>query len=193
MAGLLCTYQLAQAVVDYVLAEANRICSGITKNTITKITVQYALTYDKLIREFGVERAQLYLEANQAAPEEYRALYRSLNCDFEEKDVFVYSVEDRRKLERELNALSRLDFAAEFSESVPLPFPVAGAMKMERQAQFHPSKFIATIAGNLRVFEHTKVLELAPGKVLTSHGAISEERSLPPPTFLSPTSTAAIF
>ena len=102
-------------------------------------------------------------------------------------------MDDKRKLERELNALSQLGLAAEFSENIPLPFPVAGAVKFGRQAQFHPLKFIAAIAGNLRVFEHTKVLELAPGKVLTSHGAISEERSLPPPTFLSPTSTAAIF
>ena len=176
MAGLLCAYRFAQAGVDYALVEADRICGGITKNTTAKITAQHSLIYDKLIREFGVERTRLYLEANQAALEEYRALCRNINCDFEEKDAFVYSVDGRRKLERELNALSRLGFAAEFSENIPLPFPVAGAVKFGRQAQFHPLKFIAAIAGNLRIFEHTKVLELAPGKALTNHGTVSAEK-----------------
>ena len=176
MAGLLCAYQLAQTGVDYALVEADRICGGITKNTTAKITVQHALIYDKLIREFGVEHAQLYLAANQAALEEYRTLCRDIDCDFEEKDASVYSVDDKRKLERELNALSRLGFAAEFSENIPLPFPVAGTVKFGRQAQFHPLKFIAAIAGNLRIFEHTKVLELAPGKALTNHGTVSAEK-----------------
>ena len=176
MAGFLCAYQLSQAGVDYALVEADRICGGITKNTTAKITVQHALIYDKLIREFGVERAQLYLEANQAALEKYRTLCRGIDCSFEERDSFVYSVDDKRKLEQELNALSRLGFAAEFLENIPLPSPVAGAVKFERQAQFHPLKFIAAIAGNLRIFEHTKVLELAPGKALTNHGTISAEK-----------------
>ena len=176
IAGLLCAYKLAQAGVDYALVEADRVCSGITKNTTAKITSQHALIYDKLIREFGVERARLYLEANQAALEEYRALCKDMDCGFEEKDAFVYSINSRRKLERELNALSRLGFTAEFSESVPLPFPVAGAVKFDHQAQFHPLKFIAAIAGNLQIFEHTKVLELAPGKAVTNHGAISAQK-----------------
>ena len=41
-----------------------------------RITAQHGLIYDKLIREFGVERARLYLEANQKALEEYCALCR---------------------------------------------------------------------------------------------------------------------
>lgn len=58
MAGLLCAYQLHQAGVPYVLAEADTICSGITKNTTAKLTVQHGLIYHKLIARFGVERAR---------------------------------------------------------------------------------------------------------------------------------------
>lgn len=176
MAGLLCACKLAQAGVDYALVEADRICGGITKNTTAKITSQHALIYDKLIREFGVERARLYLVANQAALEEYRALCRDIDCGFEEKDAFVYSMDSRWKLERELNALIQLGFTADFSERIPLPFPVAGAVRLKRQAQFHPLKFIAAIAGNLQIFEHTKVLELAGGKARTNHGTISAQK-----------------
>ena len=101
---------------------------------------------------------------------------RDINCAFEEKDAFVYSVDNQQKLEQELTALERLGFPAEFSEQIPLPFPVSGAVKFKHQAQFHPLKFIAAIAGGLRIYEHTKVLELGPGKAVTNKGTVSAEK-----------------
>ncbi|WP_251318757.1 FAD-dependent oxidoreductase [Flintibacter muris] len=176
MAGLLCAYQLSQAGVDYALVEADRICGGTTKNTTAKITAQHGLIYHKLIREFGVGRARLYLEANQAALEQYRRLCANIDCDFEEKDAFVYSITSRKKLDQELSALERLGFASEYVETPPLPFHVAGAVKFKRQAQFHPLKFISAIAKDLRIYEHTKVLELGPGKAVTNGGTVSAEK-----------------
>lgn len=176
MAGLLCAYKLTRSGVDCALVEADRIGGGITKNTTAKITSQHGLIYGKLIREFGADRARLYLEVNQRALEEYRALCRTMDCDFEEKDAFVYSLGSREKLDRELNSLERLGFGAEFQADIPLPFPTAGAVKFKDQAQFHPLKFIAAIAGELRIFERTKVLELGPGKAVTTGGTISADK-----------------
>ena len=176
MAGLLCAYKLSQAGVDCALVEANRIGSGVTRNTTAKITAQHGLIYASLLQRRGSQRAKLYLSANQAALAEYRALCRDIDCDFEERDAFVYSVDSGKRLEQELAALDRLGFAAEFVESLPLPFPTAGAVKFPRQAQFHPLKFMAAIAKGLRIFEHTKVLELGPGWASTSGGKISADR-----------------
>ena len=67
---------LGQAGVDYVLAEADTVCSGITKNTTAKITSQHGLIYHKLIRQFGTEKAALYLHSNQAALEKYVSDFR---------------------------------------------------------------------------------------------------------------------
>ena len=176
MAGVLCAYRLARAGVDYALVEADRIGGGITKNTTAKITSQHGLIYDRLIREFGADRARLYLEANQRALEAYRALCRDIDCDFKERDAFVYSRDSREKIDRELEALSRLGFGAELAGELPLPFPVAGAVKFPRQAQFHPLKFLAAVARDLRIFEHTKVLELGPGRAVTDRGTITAEK-----------------
>lgn len=173
MAGLLCAHRLSRAGVDYALVEADRICGGTTKNTTAKLSSQHGLLYDRLIRTFGAETARLYLEANQAALEEYRTLCRDIDCDFEEQDAFVYSLDSRQKIDRELAALDRLGFDAEFVSDLPLPFPVAGAVRFPRQAQFHPLKFAAAVAKDLRIFECTKVLELMPGKVVTHGGSIS--------------------
>lgn len=176
LAGLLCAHRLAQAGVDYALVEADRICGGTTRGMTAKLTVQHGLIYHKLIRQFGEERARLYLEANRTALEDYRALCQTMDCGFVEEDNFVYSTDSRDKLERELAALDRLGLAARLVDETPLPFPVAGAVCVPRQARFHPLQFAAAIAQPLRIFEDTKVLELAPGRAVTNRGTIAAEK-----------------
>ena len=176
LAGLLCAHKLARAGVDCALVEASRICGGTTKGMTGKLTAQHGLIYHKLIRRFGAEGARLYLTANLEALDEYRALCREMDCGFAEEDNYVYSLDSREKLERELSALDQLGFAAQLVDKTPLPFPVAGAVRFPRQARFHPLKFAAAIARPLRIFEDTKVLELAPGRARISRGTIAAER-----------------
>lgn len=176
MAGLLCAHRLAQTGVDYALVEAETICSGITKDTTAKITAQHGAVYDKLIREFGVERARMYLEANQTALEAYHSLCRDIDCDFEEQNSFVYSRHDKQKMEKELSALEKIGFAAEFTEELPLPFSVAGAVRFKNQAQFHPLKFIAKMTPGLRIYEHTCVRELVGRTAVTDSGRITAQK-----------------
>jgi len=137
---------------------------------------QRGLFYHKLPGGCGAGGARLYLTANLEALDEYRALCREMDCGFAEEDNYVYSLDSREKLERELSALDQLGFAAQLVDKTPLPFPVAGAVRFPRQARFHPLKFAAAIARSLRIFEDTKVLELAPGRARTSRGTIAAER-----------------
>ena len=176
MAGLLCAHELTRSGVDCVLVEADRLCGGITKNTTAKITAQHGLIYDKLLKEFGLEKAKLYLQANLWAVEEYGKLCKDVDCDFERQDAYVYSLSDSRKIEKELTALSKLGYQAHHVGKVPLPFPVAGAVCFPHQAQFHPLKFASAITGRLRVYEKTKVQELAPGRAKTNRGTIRAEK-----------------
>lgn len=176
LAGILCAYMLEQTGVDYVLVEADRLCGGITKNTTAKITSQHGLLYDKLIREFNTATAGLYLRANQEALQRYRKLCANIDCHFEEKDNFVYSVDSRSKIDKEIAALKTLGFPAQRLESVPLPFPVAGAVKFIKQAQFNPLQFVSGIAKGLRIYEHTPVRELIGTTAVTDRGRITANR-----------------
>ena len=176
MAGILCACLLHRAGVPYVLAESETVCSGITKNTTAKITSQHGLIYDKLIRRFGVDRARQYLSANETALQKYRELCRNIDCDFEEKDAYVYSLDDRRKIDRELAALETLGFPGEFAEDLPLPFSVAGAVRFPHQAQFHPLKFISALSKGLHIYENTPVRELIGTTAVTDHGRIMAKK-----------------
>lgn len=172
MAGLLCAYMLKKSGVDCTLVEANRICSGITKNTTAKITLQHGLIYDRLIGKFGRNDARLYLEAQKTAGEEYARLCQTIDCDYERADSYVYSLDNRQKIEREVGALKSIGMKAEFCDSVDLPIEVAGAVRVKNQAQFNPLKFAFALAKELPIHENTKVLELMPDKAITDHGEI---------------------
>ncbi len=172
IAGILCAYKLKNAGVDCILVEAYRICSGITKNTTAKITLQHGLIFDKMIKRFGESKARLYADAQTRACAEYEQLCREIECDYEKADSYVYSLSDRKKIEREVSALKRIGVDAEFSDACELPIKVAGAVRVKDQAQFHPLKFLYSVAQKLPIFENTKVVELKPNTAVTNHGRI---------------------
>ncbi len=173
IAGILCAYKLKNAGVDCMLVEATEICGGVTKNTTAKITLGHGLIYHNLIKRFGEDKARLYLEAQIAAGREYAQLCRGIDCDYEEKDAYVYSVESRSRIEREIVALNRLGVKAGFSDAHELPINVAGAVHVREQAQFHPLKFLYALAKDLPIYERTKVVELMPSRAITEHGEIA--------------------
>lgn len=170
--GILTAYFLKQKGIDYTLVEKGRLCDLTTGNTTAKITFQHGLIYDKLLKDEGKEKAQIYLRSNKEALEDYRELCKSIYCDFEVKDNYVYSLSDRKKLEKEINALSGIGYSAKFFESLPLPFGVKGAVCFPEQAQFNPLKFLSAIAKDLNIYENTFVRELVGTTAITDKGKI---------------------
>ena len=176
IAGLLCAHKLKSAGVDCVLVEADEICGGITKNTTAKITLSHGLMYDKMLRRFGEEKAKLYARAQEDAIREYANLCKNIDCDFETKASYVYSLDNRKKIENEVAALNRLGIKATFEEARELPFSVAGAVCVKEQAQFHPLKFLYELAKELPIYEHTKVIESKPNLAVTNHGEVAYKK-----------------
>lgn len=176
IAGLLCGHFLREAGVSCAIIDAGRICQGITHNTTAKITVQHGLIYHKLICKYGTEAARLYFQAQNQALKMYRQLSADIDCDFEEKDAFVYSLNSRIEIEQEANALRRIGSRAIFAENINLPFRIQGAVCIPKQAQFHPLNFLGSITNGLPIFENTRALEFRPGEVITNKGKIKAEK-----------------
>lgn len=173
LCGILCAYFLKQAGVDYILVEGSRIASGITGNTTAKITSLHGLIYDKLIDDFGREKAQMYLRANQEALNEYERLCKSIYCDFETKNACTYSLTDRQAIENEVRAVNSLGFPAEFKSVTELPFETKGAVCFPGQGQFNPLKFIAEISKDLNIYENTFIRDITPGVAVSDSGKIT--------------------
>lgn len=174
--GILCAHYLHQAGVNYLLVEADTICSGVTPNTTAKITSQHGLIYHKILKKYGTDAAGLYLEANESALWEYRKLSGEILCDFAEETNYVYSLTNRKKLEQELDTLETLRFPATFAEQLPLSFSTAGAVAFPNQAEFHPLKLLAELAKPLHIYEHTKVQELMGTIAVTNQAKIQADK-----------------
>ena len=125
LAGLLTAYQLQKNHVDCVVLERDRICGWTSGNTTAKITAQHGLIYHRLMKEVGPEKTLMYLDANLAACREYGEMCREIPCDYQERDNYVYAVEDAGMICRELDALGQLHYPATFHEKLPIPVKIA--------------------------------------------------------------------
>lgn len=169
IAGILCAYFLDQQGVDYILVEARKICMGITKNTTAKITFQHALIYHKVVKNYSLELARQYFEANKMALDMYKNLCKNIDCDFEETPAITYSVRDGKKIKKEILALEKLGDTYQFLSEIPIPIRISGAIKVDNQAQFNPLKFIANISQNLNIYEDTFIREIRSNSAFTEN------------------------
>lgn len=181
--GLLTAYELQKNEVSCVVAESDRICGGVTSGTTAKVTFQHGLIYQKILREYGAEKAKMYLEANKNALKNIASLCRNIECGFQMVDSYIYSQNDRAALEREIKALEKIGFSAELCNNVELPFTTAGAVRFKNQAQFEPLKFLRGVIdqmikpnGNVRIFEHTRIIDLKGNVALSKNAKITAEK-----------------
>lgn len=176
LCGILCAYVLKEKGIDCVLVEADRICAGVTGNTTAKITFGHGLIYDKIIKRYGIERAKQYYLSQKNAFNKLTSLASEIDDDFERCDSFVYSINDKNVIEREVASLNRVGCRVDFCKDTELPFDVAGAVRIENQASFNPLKFAFSILKGLKIYEKTKVLELKQHMATTDGGKISSDK-----------------
>lgn len=162
LTGLLAARLLKESGLSVVVLEKGCLGRGATGFTTAKITSQHGLIYHKLIKTIGPGPARQYAAACEKAIDSYRHLIEkeNIDCDFSNQPSYLYSTLDSDILRREADSASRLGLPASFTRKTSLPFPVAGAVRFEHQAQFHPLKFIKGILPGLTVHEHSGVTKI---------------------------------
>ena len=192
--GVSVAHLLAGAGKRVALLELGRIGQGTTGHTTAKLTVGQSLLYARLRSAHGPEAARLYAESNQDAIAQMRELASraGIDCDWEQASNYVYTESSGRldALEHELAAMRDAGIAAELTRQTDLPFPIAGAIRVDDQAQFHPLKYLAGLASGLpgdggHVFEATRatgvrsaeacVVETTGGRVRADHVVIATQ------------------
>jgi glycine/D-amino acid oxidase-like deaminating enzyme len=171
-AGILTAYKLKEKGVNCIVVEKDRICQKVTGNSTAKITSQHGFCYSKIIKSNGFESAKMYLHANELALREYEKLCKNIPCDFEKKDNFVYTLENMKLIDDELEALWKMGFDAEFQDKLPLPIKPIGAIKFKNQAQFNVLRFVKGIVKDLKVYENTFVKKIDGTSAITEKSKI---------------------
>ncbi|MFI1072916.1 FAD-dependent oxidoreductase [Streptomyces puniciscabiei] len=172
IAGLSTAHELARAGLRVAVLEAGRAASGVTGYTTAKLTAQHTLVYDRLRRTRGPEGARLYARSQSEAIEHAAALVDELgiDCEWETRDAYTYVRDTARvdELRAEAEAARDAGLPASFTTETGLPFPVAGAVRVTGQAQFHPVRYLRAITEDLvarggLLYEGTRVVGLQEG------------------------------
>ncbi|KOU00645.1 [Fe-S]-binding protein [Streptomyces sp. NRRL F-5755] len=190
IAGLSTAWELARTGRRVVVLEADRIAAGVTGCTTAKLSSLHTLVYDRLRRTRGAEGARRYAESQQAAVERVVGIADLLgvDCDLERGPAFTY-VRDPAgagQLRAEAEAAREAGLPASFVTETGLPFPVAGAVRVEDQAQFHPRTYLLALAEDFRsrggvIHERTRATGLhegSPCRVTTESGATVTSRDV---------------
>lgn len=176
MAGILTAHYLQQSGRHPILVEAKEIGQGITKNTTAVITAQHDTPYNELINLHGEKIAKTYLDANLQAVEEFKNLAVNIDCDFQIKPSYLYSLTN--DLIKEQNALHQLGFNSQLTDKTNLPFSVKSAIKFNDMAEFHPLKFLYSLARNLTVYENTFILDIKDNVAFTEKNKIKFQQAV---------------
>lgn len=172
IAGLSTAWELVEAGRSVAVLEADRIAAGVSGHTTAKVTALHTLVYDRLRRIRGVEAARLYARSQQEAVERVAEITAALkaDCELERLPSYTYVTDpsSRESVRAEAEAAREAGLDAAYVEETGLPFPVAGAVRAENQAQFHPRKYLLALAADIRargglIHERTRVTGLSEG------------------------------
>lgn len=174
LAGILTAYFLMEQGIQTAVLEGGRLGSGQTQNTTAKVTSQHGLIYERLIRQFGKERAWKYAKANETAISEYERLIEKekISCMWERLPSFLYTNERPEALQKECQAAVKLGLPAELVKENDLPAPAKAALCFHDQAQFHPLQFLKGISERLTIFEQTQVQAVKGDCIFTNRGVV---------------------
>ena len=173
IAGILCANALKEKNTNYVLLEGKRILSGNTGNTTAKITAGHGLIYHKILKKYGKDTAKKYYHANMMAIEKYKHLSKIYPCDFEQKDLYIYSKNDYKKIHKEFEALRFIGAQVQLVHADELPIVTVGAIKHNNQAQFNPVKLLSSIAENLNIYENSFVTKVSGNTAFCENGSVT--------------------
>jgi glycine/D-amino acid oxidase-like deaminating enzyme/nitrite reductase/ring-hydroxylating ferredoxin subunit len=183
--GLTAAYLLQQRGLSVVLLDKAGVAEGDTAQTTAHMTVELDVRYHELISRLGKETTERIAASQAAAIRQIESLVEELGveCGFRRLPGYLYAEEASQvgELEREYSALSALGISASLIRSVPMPFPVRAAVRIENQAELRPLDYCrALLAAFLekggRLYTRSPVTELDDGdpcKVYTEGGELS--------------------
>ncbi|MGT2462845.1 FAD-dependent oxidoreductase [Sinomonas atrocyanea] len=184
IAGLTAALELRRRGFTVVLLEAARVGTGVTGNTTGKVTSLHRLAYTGLAAAHGPDAARAHGEANEAAIEHIAATVQAegIDCGFRRVANYTWAEgeEALARVRAEAGLARELGLPASYTTDVPLPFPVRGAVRFDRQAQIHAVQYLQGLARALdgdgcAVFEQSPVRSIrdgAPALVETEGGRV---------------------
>lgn len=170
--GLTTAWRLKKAGLRVAVLEAHRVAGGATGYTTGHLTAMPDRSLASLVSSHGEAKTREFLHAGQEAIGLIRAAATELGAKAELASVpgfrFSESRDGARSLRLDAELARGFGLAASYTRDVPLPFPVAGALRLEDQAQFDAVRYVEALAeavdgAGSRIYAGTPVTEIQDG------------------------------
>jgi glycine/D-amino acid oxidase-like deaminating enzyme/nitrite reductase/ring-hydroxylating ferredoxin subunit len=184
IAGLTAAALAAGDGARVAVVDAGDVCAGATGYTTAKVTALHGLIYGELRSRHGEARARVYADANTRAIAQVERLASSFapDCEWRRGPAFTYTTsrDAVASVRAEVEAAEAAGLAATFTTESDLPFPIAGAVRLDDQAHFHPRRYCLGLAAEVSraggVHPHTRVRTINDSdegvEVVTDRGTI---------------------
>ena len=155
-----------------VILEAGRIAAQDSGHTTAHLTEMLDHGYATLRSHFGAKGALMAAVSSRVAIEtiERLAAEEGIACRLQRVTGWRWAEtpDQLSDLEEELEAMQQSGLRASFARETPLPWPVAGAIRVDEQAQFHPREYLLGLAERIaaaggQLFEGTRALKIEEG------------------------------
>jgi glycine/D-amino acid oxidase-like deaminating enzyme/nitrite reductase/ring-hydroxylating ferredoxin subunit len=154
IAGLTAAYHLAGAGRSVVVLDAKgEVGAGETRSTTAHLAWVLDDRFSRVASIRGDDVARAAAESHRAAVNEVGEIARreGIGCDYGHLDGYLFPGADGPSaVEKELEALKRLDLPFEKVDRPPVPGLGGPAIRFPGQGQFHPLKYVAGLAAAVR-------------------------------------------
>lgn len=175
IAGITTAYMLLHTGRSVIIVDDKTVGSGQTGRTTAHLTAALDDRYFELQRLHGEKAARLAAESHMAAINRIESIVSKehIDCGFERLDGYLFAPpgESTRILEQECQAARRAGLSdVEYIEHSPFTsFDTGPCVRFPLQAQFHPLKYLTSLADAItllggRIFANTHVLKVKGGR-----------------------------
>ncbi len=167
ISGITAAYLLAVEGRRVVLLEQKRALHGATGATTAFLTQYIDTELADLAAMFGEEETRDILASHGDAIDEVERIIsqEGIACEFLRCPSYIYahSRGDIGILQGEYETAQRIRFPLAFRQDNRLPFAAGGYLYIERQAKFHPLRYLTALLDRLqelgvRIYEHSEVV-----------------------------------
>ena len=190
VAGLTVALLLKRNGARVAVIEADRVGHGVTGCTTAKVTALQQTLLTSVHSHQGEAGAAVYAQASLAGVEKLAAIVaeEGIDCDLERRPAATYaaSADQTKAVEQEFDVARAAGLQVEWTNELDLPYPVAGAVRLDDQVQIQPVKYAQGLARAIdgdgsAIFERSRVLSVEdrkPCRVKTEAGVVTASQTV---------------
>jgi glycine/D-amino acid oxidase-like deaminating enzyme/nitrite reductase/ring-hydroxylating ferredoxin subunit len=183
LTGMVTALLLARSGCRVAVLEARHLGAGTTGHTTAKISLLQGTRLSQIASKQPDDILRAYVEANSEGQQWLLRYCDDHDVAVQRRPAYTYATTDRGEsaAHAELDACHTAGVDALWSDTVELPFPTRGAVRLDDQAQLDPMDLMIALVDDVQhhggvVFDSTRVTSVPLGSestITTNRGSVS--------------------